>query len=89
MITSNIAKNHPELKQGILWGEYFPKHLQVAYGRAVFRLMNKAGDTHGLKYLRDLPLNLWDLNDLGYYWALRAYNREFDRALNVCTVTVR
>ena len=72
-------------------GESLPRHLQVAFGRAVFRLLHgwaeprlrpawrESGLTNGLIYLRDLPLNLCDLERRGYPHALAAYRSECRR----------
>ena len=75
-----------------LIGEDFPRHLQIAFGRAVFRLLHGAGRhrsgfgrtayglTDGLVYLRDLPLNLASLARLGHGWAMGAYLAECERS---------
>jgi hypothetical protein len=62
----------------ILHGTVFPRHLQVAYGRGVFRLCHTL-QTHGLSYLRDLPLNLADLAYMGFEHALASYRNECER----------
>lgn len=54
----------------ILYGNQFPKHLQVAYGRYIGRLMN-GPKPHFSIWLRDLPLNLWDLSYMGFPHALQ------------------
>ncbi|MBU6429613.1 MAG: hypothetical protein KGR26_11415 [Cyanobacteria bacterium REEB65] len=68
-------------------GPQLPRHLQVAFGRGVFRLLHGSshptrtafGLTHGLVYLRDLPLNLADLARRGFPHALEAYRAECHR----------
>ena len=64
-------------------GEDLPRHLQIAFGRGVFRLLHvkPPGEfTPGLIYLRDLPLNLATLAAHGYPHALAAYHAECQRA---------
>lgn len=59
------------------------QHLQIAFGRGVFRLLHVKGPgdlTPGLIYLRDLPLNLATLAAYGYPHALAAYHAECQRA---------
>jgi hypothetical protein len=59
-------------------GKCLPRHLQVAFGRGVFRLCHTQL-THGLVYLRDLPLNLDTLSRQGFPHALAAYRSECAR----------
>jgi hypothetical protein len=71
-----------------LIGEALTKNLQVAFGRGVFKLLHRPttlprtayGLTHGLIYLRDLPLNLGDLAHRGFPFALQAYREECARS---------
>jgi hypothetical protein len=58
----------------ILVGTDFPKHLQVAYGRYILRLMDGPKPRQSI-WLRDLPLNLWDLASMGYTYAVSAYGK--------------
>lgn len=82
-----IKRSHPELRDGRLNGEYFPRHLQVAYGRAVARLTYRPGaEARGLYYLRDLPLSVWDLSAIGYRWAAIAFEDERMRIKGVVRV---
>lgn len=69
-------------RDGIGWilaGQEFPPHLQIAYGRYIFRLMHLTKSSHRINgiWLRDLPLNLIDLaREYGYHHALTAFNIE-------------
>lgn len=63
-----------------LRGTEFPKHLQVAYGRHIFRLLHGNSDRPGL-WLRDLPLSLDSLvREFGFIHAGNAYQAECNRA---------
>jgi len=59
----------------VVFGKEFPEHIQVAYGRNIARLCSGVSFTSKV-WLRDLPLNLWDLADMGYPHALAAYEAE-------------
>lgn len=61
-----------------LFGREFPRHLQIAYGRYVAKLMfePKARQPKYTFWLRDLPLNVWDLEALGFRDAARAFEAE-------------
>lgn len=53
-----------------------PRHLAIAYGRYIFRLLHTPADTHRPSvYLRDLSLSVYD-----HLTAYRAYAREMARA---------
>jgi hypothetical protein len=56
-----IARRHPELRQGNWRGTWMPEHVQVAYGRAVFRLLHGRSRSADLIWLVDLPSSLEDL----------------------------
>lgn len=61
----------------ILRGRDFPRHLQIAFGRYVFRLFHdKSDNLRGDLWLRDLPHNLKELAVMGYREALTAFNLE-------------
>lgn len=78
----NATKRLIKLRDGILTGEHFPKHLQVAYGRGIFRLMHWPAEKAKKRpclWLRDLPLNLWYLHSQGFTTCLEAYELECKR----------
>ena len=60
-----------------------PRHIQVAYGRTVFKLcaigFNSLTGRNQINYLRDLPLNLADLARNGFPWAKWAFDAECRR----------
>jgi hypothetical protein len=63
----------------IVFGQEFPKHLQTAYGRYIFRLLhNYKGLKHSI-WLRDMPLSLFDLAYNGSKWAIASYLAECQR----------
>lgn len=74
------------VKQGSMapvWnGREMPRHIQIAYGRHIFRLMHGTPEQNKRRgiWLRDLPLNLSDLaREYGYFDAVSAYHAECDR----------
>ena len=88
LITSRVHDGRAVCFHTTHIGEDFPVHLQVAFGRGVFKLLHWTfrnrgrtayGLTPGLIYLRDLPLNLADLDRRGYPAALVAYRAECQR----------
>ena len=56
----------------ILFGRDFPQHLQVAYGRYIARLYMSVPQNSAGIWLRDLPLNLFDLKDMGFTSAIES-----------------
>lgn len=64
-----------KLPNKILIGKYMPRHIQIAFGRHIFRLLH-GGRNCGL-WLRDLPLNLHDLaREYGFRYAYDEYLHE-------------
>jgi hypothetical protein len=72
---------NPRQGAPVLLGIDMPKHLQVAHGRYVFRLLHTRDNPHhkGI-YLRDLPLSMHDLAHCGFPHSRAAYVLECDRA---------
>lgn len=67
-----------KLHNHVLQGREMPMHIQVAYGRHIFRLAH-GGRNCGL-WLRDLPLNMHDLaHEYQFYGAYNAYLDECKR----------
>lgn len=64
-----------------LFGKEFPRHLQIAYGRYLAKLMfnPKAEQPKFTLWLRDLPLNMFDLEERGYGFVVKAYEAESGR----------
>lgn len=65
----------------ILKGEKMPKHIQIAYGRYIFKLMHAEEKHRVAIWPRDLPLNLSDLASCyKFSHALTAYRAECQRS---------
>lgn len=62
----------------IVFGEHLPWHLQVAYGRYIARLMYaERKQVPGFSiWLRDLPLNVYDLGHMGFSRTVEAYESQ-------------
>ena len=57
-----------------------PRHIQIAWGRYIFRLLHDSNPSRCSIWLRDLPLSLWDLaREYGHTEALNAYMVECNR----------
>ena len=67
-----------------LIGGRFDRHMQVAWGRHVYRLLHGGRDC-GL-YLRDLPLSLWNLAERGYTIPLDTYREEVSRNKSISQI---
>lgn len=79
-LTSSIP--HGGSASKVLKGQEMPRHMQIAYGRFVFRLMHGTPGNAGRPglWLRDLPLNLCDLvSEYGMIHAGNAYHAECER----------
>lgn len=62
---------------GVITGTVVPRHIQVAYGRHVYRLLHVGfNSSRPSLYMRDLPMSLWELDYNGYPHALMAYRAE-------------
>lgn len=69
-----------------LFGRNFPKHLQVAYGRYIAKLCYNPRPLQPkfTFWLRDLPLNVYDLESSGFQFARQAFESESLRKRGVC-----
>ena len=73
----SLLYGKPTIYGKSLIGGRFDRHMQVAWGRHVYRLLHGGRDC-GL-FLRDLPLNLWNLAECGYTVPLDTYRDEVAR----------
>lgn len=68
------------LNRYILTGTEMPRHIQIAWGRHIFRLLHLGNETRRL-WLRDLPIALTQLGrEYGFTHCYRAYLSECERA---------
>lgn len=80
-----VARANSAMLRERVWPlPFMPEHIQVAFGRGIFRLLH--GNDPRFIYLRDMPMNLLELANGGHPHAWWAYRAECTRTGTVPTV---